>query len=101
MKNDEYYPTFYDKITHLCYSVIKNHLFLDGNKRTALVLSSYFLRINGYDYVIPNFMKYMEDIVVMVAMGTITKNLLKEIITTLIKSGELLESVKILTNENI
>ena len=32
----QYYPTFADKLTHLVYSLIKNHGFNDGNKRTAL-----------------------------------------------------------------
>ncbi len=60
IQNDDYYPTFLDKITHLLYSVNKNHAFADGNKRSSLALSAYFLEINGYDYCI------IEDII----MGT-------------------------------
>lgn len=33
----------------LAYGIAKNHPFIDGNKRTALVVSRTFLLINGYD----------------------------------------------------
>lgn len=46
IKNDEYYPTFVDKIAHLIFSLVKFHIFNDGNKRTAIACSSYFLQIN-------------------------------------------------------
>jgi death-on-curing protein len=32
------------------YGIAKNHPFLDGNKRTALVISVTFLNLNGYDF---------------------------------------------------
>ena len=50
IKNDEYYPTFEDKITHLCYSACNCHCFVDGNKRISLTLSMQFLMLNGYMY---------------------------------------------------
>lgn len=31
------------------FGIAKNHPFLDGNKRTALVVSVTFLNLNGYD----------------------------------------------------
>src|SRR5271170_1304048 len=33
-----------------CYAfgIAKNHAFIDGNKRTALVVSLTFLKVNGY-----------------------------------------------------
>jgi death-on-curing protein len=55
IKHDEYYPTFPEKITHLIYSVAKNHIFADGNKRTAIALGGYFLTINGYDELVPRY----------------------------------------------
>ncbi|KAL2819485.1 DOC family protein [Aspergillus granulosus] len=33
---------------NLAEKIIKNHAFLDGNKRTALVAADMFLKINGY-----------------------------------------------------
>jgi death-on-curing protein len=32
------------------YGIAKNHPFLDGNKRTALVVAITFLNLNGYDF---------------------------------------------------
>ena len=43
---DLYYPTFIDKLTHLIFCLVKFHIFNDGNKRTAIACSSYFLQIN-------------------------------------------------------
>jgi death-on-curing protein len=34
----------------LFWGVIKNHPFLDGNKRTALVITDLFLRANGFTF---------------------------------------------------
>lgn len=40
--NNGLYPTFEDKIAHLFYFIIKDHPFVDGNKRSAcLVLEHY------------------------------------------------------------
>ena len=35
------------------YGIAKNHPFLDGNKRTALVAAVTFLNLNGYDFDAP------------------------------------------------
>jgi death-on-curing protein len=43
------YPTLASKAAILVYSMIKNHPFSDGNKRTAFVCGRVFLRMNGYD----------------------------------------------------
>lgn len=42
IKNDDYYPEFEDKLTHLVYSVNKGHCFTDGNKRTSIALGAFF-----------------------------------------------------------
>lgn len=42
------FPTITDKAACLFRSLIKDHPFLDGNKRTAVVATTLFLRINGY-----------------------------------------------------
>lgn len=41
------YPSLYDKAARLCYGLIENHPFLDGNKRTATHSVLVFLKING------------------------------------------------------
>lgn len=47
---DELYPSIEDKATHLLYSIIKDHPFNDGNKRTAAFLFIYFLDKCDYLY---------------------------------------------------
>lgn len=43
----EAYPTVQEKAANLLYFVVKNHSFLDGNKRIAAALFLYFLDRNG------------------------------------------------------
>ncbi len=43
------YPDISQKAGILTFSLIKNHPFVDGNKRTAFVCGRAFLRLNGYD----------------------------------------------------
>lgn len=88
IQNDLYYPTFLDKIAHLLYSINKNHAFIDGNKRSSLALSAYFLQLNGYDYCVTDFIYRMENIVVWVAGNKIGKDLLKDIIEDIIMEQE-------------
>ena len=42
------YPTIFEKAAALLESLLKNHPFFDGNKRTAFVSAVTFLEINGY-----------------------------------------------------
>ena len=42
------YPKVLDKAAALFHSMILNHPFLDGNKRTALAVLYEFLKQNGY-----------------------------------------------------
>lgn len=46
------YPTDFDKAAALFHSLIKNHPFLDGTKRTAFAATLYFLEQTGHP--IPN-----------------------------------------------
>ncbi len=85
IQNDDYYPNFEDKITHLFHSTNKFHCFADGNKRMAITLSAQFLLINGYLYCVNHFLSHeMENISYHVAAGTIDKELLHEIVCAVI-----------------
>lgn len=95
IQNDDYYPTFEDKLLHLIFSINKNHVFVDGNKRSSLVLGAYFLKINGYDYCIENYMYEMENIIVWVAEGKIDKELLREILVEIIGYDDFSEELKL------
>lgn len=95
IKDDMYYPSFEDKLTHLVYSVNKNHAFSDGNKRSSIALGAYFMEINGYDYCVKTFIYEMENIAVSVADNKISKKLLLKIISSLLYEIEYSESLKL------
>lgn len=44
----EMYPEIYDKAAVYMYTIISNHVFQDGNKRTGLEAALLFLRLNRY-----------------------------------------------------
>ena len=46
--NRDLYPDIYTKAAALMDSLIRNHPFLDGNKRTGIAAAAMFLRMNGY-----------------------------------------------------
>ena len=43
------YPSIFDKATRLFYGLVKNHGFIDGNKRVAAHALIVFLRVNSFD----------------------------------------------------
>lgn len=84
IQNDDYYPNFADKLTHLFYSVCQFHCFADGNKRLAITLSAYFLLVNGYMAVAQDFFKLTEMVALNVASGKIDKTLLGDIMLAIL-----------------
>ena len=95
MQNEDYYPTFEDKLTHLFFSACKFHCFQDGNKRIAITLCAQMLLLNGYLYCSGHFIREMENISYHVAAGNIDKDLLHDIITAVIKGDENEEGLKL------
>lgn len=87
IQNDDYYPTFLDKITHLFFSANKFHCFQDGNKRIAITLSAQFLLNNGYMYCVGDFMRNMENVSYHLAAGRIDKDFLRELIDAVINKS--------------
>lgn len=45
---EDAYPTIFDKAAALMESLVKNHCFHNGNKRTAYLVTKSFLMVNGY-----------------------------------------------------
>jgi death on curing protein len=95
VQNEWYYPNLEDKVCHLFYSINKNHSFQDGNKRASLVLSAYFLEINGFSYRVANFITRMEDNAVHVADNRIDRDLLFEIIQSIVYEDDYSEELKL------
>jgi len=67
----EIYPTPIEKAGALFYSIIKNHGFADGNKRTACLMLTIILVIFGYKLIATNLM--LEDVAIKVADNKISQ----------------------------
>lgn len=63
----EAYPDIYSKAATLLEALIKNHGFIDGNKRTAISAVVIFFQKNNYDFVAGQ--KQLVEFVVEVAEG--------------------------------
>lgn len=44
----ELYPTVVDKAAYFCTEIIRQHPFIDGNKRTALAILGAYLAMHGH-----------------------------------------------------
>jgi death on curing protein len=48
------YPDLFSKAASLMESLIANHAFVEGNKRTAITAAGLFLHLNGYRLTVNN-----------------------------------------------
>ncbi len=46
---EEFYPSIEAKAATLLFGVARNHAFIDGNKRVAVLTTLQFLNLNGHD----------------------------------------------------
>ena len=95
IQNDDYYPTFDAKLTHLFFCACKFHCFEDGNKRIAITLCAQMLLLNGYLRSVNAFIQDSENISYHVAAGSISKELLGEWINAVLGSDEDDEALKL------
>ena len=86
IQNDDYYPTFEDKLVHLIWSINRNHAFSDGNKRLSITLGVQFLSMNGFLFCIKRFLNEMENISYHLAAGRIDKELLYRIVHSFLEN---------------
>jgi death-on-curing protein len=101
IQNDDYYPEFEDKVTQLVFAVNKGHCFQDGNKRTSIALGAFLLEVNGLDILVSKFMIEMENIAVAVADNRIDKDLLRDIIDSLLNEDDYSEELKLKIIESL
>ena len=73
---------------HLIWSVNRNHSFSDGNKRLSITLGLQFLSLNGYLYCISRYLHEMENISYHLAAGRIEKELLSDIIHSILMNEQ-------------
>ena len=75
-EGNDLYPEILDKASQLCYSLIENHPFTDGNKRIGVHLTLLFLKLNNVnlDYT----QKELINLGLSIASGKISKNDIKQ-----------------------
>lgn len=73
---EELYPTFLEKASALCYSLVQNHPFVDGNKRIGVHLMLLFLELNNCK--LSYSQKELVDFGFGIASGKIGKDEIKE-----------------------
>lgn len=71
-----FYPTVIEKAAALCFSLIQNHPFVDGNKRVGHAAMEMFLRSNGYEIDATEDMQ--EQIILDIASGEVSREQLVE-----------------------
>lgn len=59
----ELYPTIEEKASRIGYSLISNHAFTDGNKRTSMLVMLTFLETNGIN------LKYTDEELINLGMS--------------------------------
>lgn len=97
IQDDIYYPSFEEKLTHLVFSIAKNHGFCDGNKRTAIIAGAFFLELNAFDqFVIDAFIQNMEGVILLTAQGLVDKDQLRQIISDFIYNGKMSEETQMI-----
>jgi len=74
--SEELYPTAIDKATALIESIVVNHPFIDGNKRTGYVLMRLLLMEQGFDISATEEDKY--KFVISIASGGIKTEDIRE-----------------------
>jgi len=64
---EDLYPSIIEKAAALAFSLIQNHPFVDGNKRTGHAAMETFLLLNGHEINAPS--EEQEKVILQVAAG--------------------------------
>jgi len=80
MFGQDLYPDLFSKAAILIYLLIKNHPFVDGNKRTGLFALFEFLERNGYAIAVPGAELY--QFTIDIATSTLGKEQIEEWLRT-------------------
>lgn len=66
---EDIYPSLQQKATRLCFGLVKNHPFIDGNKRIGAHAMLVFLALNGIE--LQYLQTELSDIILQLAAGEI------------------------------
>lgn len=70
--SQDLYPDLAAKAAALCFSLVRNHPFVDGNKRVAHAGMEVFLMLNGYELDAP--LEEQERLMVNLASGSLARD---------------------------
>ncbi|MCE2431385.1 MAG: type II toxin-antitoxin system death-on-curing family toxin [Candidatus Latescibacteria bacterium] len=73
------YPTLVEKAAALCFSLVQNHPFIDGNKRVGHAAMEVMLILNGYE--IHASVDDQEQLILELASGDVSRDELVEWLT--------------------
>ena len=77
---EDVYPSLQQKAARLCFGLVKNHPFVDGNKRIGAHVMLVFLALNGIE--LQYTQTELSDIILQLAAGTIqSSDLLNWVLT--------------------
>ena len=77
---EDIYPSLQQKAARLCFGLVKNHPFVDGNKRIGAHVMLVFLALNGIE--LQHTQTELSDIILQLAAGTIQSSDLLDWILT-------------------
>ena len=66
---EDVYPSLQQKAARLCFGLVKNHPFVDGNKRIGAHTMLVFLALNGID--LQHSQTELSDVILQLAAGEI------------------------------
>ena len=66
---EDVYPSLQQKAARLCFGLVKNHPFVDGNKRIGAHVILVFLALNGIELQLTQ--RELSDVILQLAAGTI------------------------------
>ena len=77
---EELYPTVEAKASAVCFSLVMNHPFVDGNKRVGHAAMETFLVLNGYE--LNADVDDAETVILQLASGLLTREALLDWVRT-------------------
>lgn len=82
--DEELYPSIIEKASRLCYGLIKNHPFIDGNKRIGVYAMLVFLELNNFN------LNFSDEEIINIALKTADSTYSYEDILGILKGKEII-----------
>lgn len=82
--DEELYPSIIEKASRLCYGLIKNHPFIDGNKRIGVYAMLVFLELNNIN------LNFSDEEIINIALKTADSSYSYEDILGILKGKEII-----------